>query len=227
MQLNSLYTWNYYRGSIVFIFEEVEAPLQSRKHTADVIIDEEAASRDDIARYLNIICPIRDGIISNAHSDDNVPTTDIVDTIKKAINAFGPEEREALHNSANPFKSIVEFILIAVVNVCSVSLSEETVRLILFIIGILYDLKESDPSLKIPATDYILNYTDRIKNRVPILSTTKHEAVNNKTGQTHTFYINKVSTYIRELMRNPIKSSQLSVLPDYTSDELSRLQQAL
>ena len=191
----------------------------------DEIINEEAANRDDIARYLNIICPIRDSIICNASSDDNVPTTDIVDTIKKAINAFGPEEREVLHNSANPFKSIVEFILIALVDGCSVSLSEETVKLILFIIRILYDLKESDPSLKIPATDYILNYTQRVKNRVPILATTKHEAVNNKTGQTHTFYMNKVSAYIQELMRNPIKSPQLSALPDYTSDELSRLPQ--
>ena len=96
----------------------------------DEIINEEAANRDDIARYLNIICPIRDSIICNASSDDNVPTTDIVDTIKKAINAFGPEEREVLHNSANPFKSIVEFILIALVDGCSVSLSEETVKLL-------------------------------------------------------------------------------------------------
>ncbi|CAO3692238.1 unnamed protein product [Rhizopus stolonifer] len=127
-------------------FEEVEAPLNRvspttevdsefdvflnyyqseddrEEHTADEIIDEEAASRDDIALYLNIICPIRDSIISNANSDDNVPTTDIVDTIKKAINAFGPEEHEVLHNSANTFKSIVELILITLVDGCSVSL---------------------------------------------------------------------------------------------------------
>ncbi|KAG1441503.1 hypothetical protein G6F56_011452 [Rhizopus delemar] len=100
-------------------------------------------------------------------------------------------------------------------------ISEETVKLILFIIRILYDLKESDSSLKIPAIDYILSYIRRVKNRVPILATTKHEAVNNKTGQTHTFYMNKFSAYIQGLMRNPIKGPQLSALPGYTSDGLS------
>lgn len=57
------------------------------------------------------------------------------------------------------------------------------------------------------------------------MKTTKHTVKNNKTNAIHTFYMNKPSAYLECLMADPLKSKQLSALPDYTNHRVNNMQQ--
>ncbi|KAL9536875.1 hypothetical protein MBANPS3_012293 [Mucor bainieri] len=145
------------------------------------------------------------------------------DTVPSALNQ---EQDAPLHSLWDPFNNLLEFVLIAFFDGCSVTISEEKIRLIYFVLKIVVALVKADASLEMPTVNYLLNYSEQKKCRVPKIPITEHDVRNLKTGDVHTLYMNKPSKYLEFLMANPIKNPVLTnSMPDFTPGELSCLQQ--
>ncbi|KAI8635933.1 hypothetical protein BD408DRAFT_438391 [Parasitella parasitica] len=136
------------------------------------------------------------------------------------------EEEAGIKNVCDPFRNMLEFVLIAFFDGCSINISEEKIKLLYFVIKVVMALKEAESSLKLPAVDYLLNYHSRKKNRIPKFPTSEHQVKNNNTGEVHTLFMNKPSKYIEFLMADPVNSpALLQSMPDFSPDELTCLQQ--
>ncbi|CAO3629063.1 unnamed protein product [Mucor hiemalis] len=72
--------------------------------------------------------------------------------------------------------------------------------------------------------DFVLNYDDRKKSRIPTMTPTKH-VVTNKKNEEHPFYLNEPSTILTHLMANPSKNPMLSNFLDETKGSMSCMQQ--
>ncbi|KAL0082119.1 hypothetical protein F4703DRAFT_1954272 [Phycomyces blakesleeanus] len=75
------------------------------------------------------------------------------------------------------------------------------------------------------APDRILNFQQRIKSKIPILSPVKC-MMKNKKGEEHSFFMNKPSQYLKHLATTPGMIDQMSALPDFTSGQWPNLNQS-
>ncbi|KAI8367985.1 hypothetical protein EDC96DRAFT_564490 [Choanephora cucurbitarum] len=125
---------------------------------------------------------------------------------------------------ADPFRNVLDFVLIAFFNGNKMNLSMAKIKSIMTIIRLLFKLKERDNTLQLPKTDYIIHFNERKNTRTPFLTPTKQTG-KDKKGDKHDFYMNKPSEYLKFLMVDPVKGTQLTTLPDHTTCETKSLQQ--
>ncbi|OBZ80455.1 hypothetical protein A0J61_11496, partial [Choanephora cucurbitarum] len=174
--------------------------------------DEESDEEDDIETVLNYYY----GTDSARHAFNKS---------RRIIDDSIPEE-EGIRSSTNPLDNISDFILIAFFYGCNMNISGTKIKSIMMLIRLLLKLKEQDPTLKLLATDYILNYHQRKKCRVPTMVPARYEvSPKKKPDEKHVLYMNKPSEYFRFLMADPVKCPMLSSFPDQTTVENNCLQQ--
>lgn len=158
------------------------------------------------------------------------PGFDINNFINEAISSALQQDnkKDAFHfySMSDPFRNMLESVLIAFFDGCSVNISKEKVKLIFFMLQIVVAMVKTDSSLELPTLNYLLKYNENTGCRIPNFPTTEHSVVNLKTGKTHKMYMNKPSKYMEFLMADPINNPVLAnSLSDFTPDELYCLQQ--
>lgn len=99
---------------------------------------------------------------------------------------------------SDPFRSMLNFVLISFFHRGTLNISEQKIKLIMLMINVLFELKDKNPEMQLPTTDYVLNYDSRVKSRIPPMGLTQHEA-KNKKGEVHPFYMNKPSTFLKHI----------------------------
>ena len=163
------------------------------------------------AFFLNTIAPLMD--ILNDSDEDSLDNTadDVMETISDAY-------------PAEPFRNALDFALIAFFNGSKMNLSMAKIKSIMTMITLLFELNERDNTLPLPKTDYNLHFNERKNTRIPFLTPTKHKGTDKK-GDEHDFYMNKPSEYLKFLMADPVKGTQLITLSDHTTCEMKSLQQ--
>ncbi|KAI8329378.1 hypothetical protein BD560DRAFT_416752, partial [Blakeslea trispora] len=143
------------------------------------------------AFFLNTIAPLMN--ILEQSDEDNVDNTadDVMETIADAY-------------PADPFRNVLDFVLIAFFNESKMNLSMAKIKSIMIMIRLLFKLKERDNTLQLLKTDYILHFNERKNTRIPCLNPTRHTG-KNKKNEVHDFYMNKPSEYLKFLMADPVR----------------------
>ncbi|RCH81083.1 hypothetical protein CU098_007833 [Rhizopus stolonifer] len=79
----------------------------------------------------------------------------------------------------------------------------------MYLLELVLELREAlGDVLTMPAPDSIINFMQRVKNKIPAFATKKHSAVNQKTAKTHDFYVNEPSEYIKHIVGQPGMTSK-------------------
>lgn len=96
--------------------------------------------------------------------------------------------------------------------------SERMVKRIHYLLEIILKLQESSSTaLVLPAPDRIFNLQQRIKSKVPVFTATECRA-KNKKGESHFFFMNKPSDYMKNLVATPGMVKEITALPDFTPE---------
>lgn len=133
---------------------------------------------------------------------------------------------ETIHDTgSHPYRNMASFLLHALFFDDEDLASERSIKKIMYAMELLLELKEENSSLTLPAPDAILNYQNRIKNRIPVFKTTEHQVMSKSTGEIQTFFMNKPSEYLKHIVADPLKGPKVSALPDDAPDEIMTLQQ--
>ncbi|KAI8327355.1 hypothetical protein BD560DRAFT_466754 [Blakeslea trispora] len=127
-------------------------------------------------------------------------------------------------SDADPLKNVLYFVLIAFFSGSKMNFSKAKIESIMTMIRLLFKLKEKNNDLELSTTYFVLNFQESKTSRIPAMTPSKHTGVN-KAGETHELFMNKPSEYLKFLMADPLKSPQLSALPDNTTCETKSLQQ--
>ncbi|KAG1454565.1 hypothetical protein G6F56_007290 [Rhizopus delemar] len=174
----------------------------------------------DLNDYFDESISVNEPLENYANSLDGSENPDVVtENFNTFIEAL-PFER----SPTDPFESIIVFVLLAFFHCGAINISEQKIKLVMLMLRVLFKIKEGNPDIQLPTTDYILNYEKKKKTRIPKMTPDRY-VVRNRKNEEHAFFMNKPSTYLKFLMSNPVKNPMLSSFPDETTGEYNRLQQ--
>jgi hypothetical protein len=129
-------------------------------------------------------------------------------------------------DSASPFNNLQSMVLLAFIfggdDMGSRRMMQKVLYLIVLILKIADKYRDSDAVFRLPTLDGLYNFETRKKNQVPTLTTTE---VILAGSIPRTFFMNLPSTYLKQLVANPVRCRQISALPDYTPNQVWSLQQ--
>ncbi|KAG2192019.1 hypothetical protein INT47_008245 [Mucor saturninus] len=179
---------------------------------------------DDYRNFTNVILPLS-ARINSATTVANEGSLPGINQIQQDIHSDNEDLLPLDSTGSSPYRNMVEFLLHALFFGDEDLSSERSMKKIMYAMTLLLELKEKDPTLKMPADDSIFNYQRRMKNRIPVFKTTEHTGVNKKTGKNHSFFMNKPSEYMKHIIADPRQAPKVTALPDETTGELISLQQ--
>ncbi|KAG1440829.1 hypothetical protein G6F56_011755 [Rhizopus delemar] len=139
---------------------------------------EEDNHDEDISCFLNVIMPALNAI------NDQVPTESIINdhSMMSSIenDTHQQNERDALlTNTASPYKNMIQFLLIAFFYGDELLNSEPRIKKTMYLLELVLELREAlGDVLTMPAPDSIINFMQRVKNKISAFATKKHSAVN-------------------------------------------------
>lgn len=171
-------------------------------------------------------------MFAQGYDDTDIAANDDPDLRETCSGLNGEDDLEDIqdysfqHSEYDPFGSpIMEMLLRGFFHASTINFSEEKMKSVLTLVRCAIKLKEKDPSLKVPADDFVLNFHTRKKSRIPLMAPNMYIGHNLKTGLQHPYYLNKHSTYLKHLMADPVKSAMLSSFPDESTGGMDSLQQ--
>ncbi|KAI9244212.1 hypothetical protein EDC94DRAFT_667540 [Helicostylum pulchrum] len=205
--------------------EEAEVPYESTHESeSEAEMDDENHYYDDYRQFLHVIQPFI-AKLNNATTVAGESMLPDIQEIRQAINV-NSEDMETIHDTgSHPYRNMASFLLHALFFGDEDLASERSIKKIMYAMELLLELKEENSSLTLPAPDAILNYQNRIKNRIPVFKTTEHQVMSKSTGEMQTFFMNKPSEYLKHIVADPLKGPKVSALPDDAPDEIMTLQQ--
>ncbi|SAL97269.1 hypothetical protein [Absidia glauca] len=131
-------------------------------------------------------------------------------------------------DSASPFNNLQSMVHLSFIfggdDMVSRRMMQKVLYLIVLILKIADKYRDSDAVFRLPTLDSLYNFETQKKNQVPTLTTTE---VTLAGSIPRTFFMNLPSTYLKQLVANPVRCRQISALPDYTPNQVSSLQQGL
>ncbi|CEP13993.1 hypothetical protein [Parasitella parasitica] len=119
-----------------------------------------------------------------------------------------------------PFESEIHKLLNEFYYRIGADISQAHMRDIHNLVEKVVDAKARNPSAGVPAIDRVFNFHKRLRNRIPVMKTTEHTVVVNKTEngrpmeKLFTFSMNAPSELIKLLVANPLITNKVSLLPD-------------
>lgn len=129
----------------------------------------------------NILQPFANAL--NESEGTHHETLPSIHTIQIAINDTSEEWEPIQDAGASPFGTLVNFLIFALFLGDEDLCSERVIKKILYAMRLLLEIFVGEDAAKdvLPAPDAVINFQNRMKNRIPVAKVTKHEVLNRKT----------------------------------------------